>query len=85
MTVNCNRIVALDDKTMQEKSSLGRSVSIAIHTVLSNCYKAIETLETSHAATGAEVVYLRAATSKLETAAQALRGMREILEMGKAI
>jgi len=83
MGVNCNKIIAFDEKTMQEKSSLGRSVSIAIHTALSNCYKAIETLEMSRAATGAEVVYLRAATSKLETAAQALRGMREILERGK--
>jgi hypothetical protein len=76
-------MVQLDVKTLEEKSSLGRSVSIAIHDALSNCYKAIETLEMSRAATGAEAVYLRAATNKLQTAKQALGGMREILDKGK--
>jgi len=83
MSVNCNTIVALDDKTLEEKSSLGRSVSVSIHAALSNCYKAIETLEMSHTATGAEAVYFYAAITKLEAASQALRQMREILAKGK--
>jgi hypothetical protein len=82
MSEVCNAILALDDKALEEKSSLGWSVSIAVHAALSNCYKAIETLEINRAATGAEIVYLRAATSKLETAAEALRRMREILAEG---
>jgi len=54
-----------------------------VHAALSNCYKAIETLEMNRTATGAEAVYFRAAASKLESAAQALRGMREILATGR--
>jgi len=83
MSVNCNRRVVFDSETMEEKSSLGQSVSITVHAALSNCYKAIETLEMSRAATGAEAVYLRAATSKLEATAQALHRMREILAKGR--
>lgn len=83
MSQVCNTILALDEKSLEEKSSLGSSVSIALHSVLSSCYKAFETLETNRATTGAEAVYLRAATSKLETAAQALRRMREILAGGR--
>lgn len=83
MSVNCNRIFMLDAEALEEKYSLGRSVSIAVHAALSNCYKAMETLGMSRAATGAEVVYFRAATDKLETAAQALRRQREILARGR--
>jgi hypothetical protein len=83
MAQNCNRIIPFDEDTLQQKSALGLSVSVALHAALSNCYKAIEVLETSRAASGAEAVYLRAATVKLETAAQALRGMRDILAKGR--
>jgi len=83
MSVNCNTVVAFDPNTLEAKSSLGRSASIAVHAALGDCYKAIETVELSRATTGAEVVYLRAATSKLGTAAEALRGMREILSRGR--
>jgi hypothetical protein len=83
MATNCNKIVQFDNNTLEAKSSLGRSASIAVHAALSDCYKAIETLEMSRSATGAEIVYLRAATNKFETAAQALRGMREILARGR--
>jgi hypothetical protein len=82
MSSICNRILALDEKLLEEKSSLGLSVSISVHAALSNFHKASEILETNRAATGAEVVYLRAAVSKLEAAAQALRKMRDILTQG---
>jgi hypothetical protein len=68
---------------LEEKYSLGHSVSIAVHAALSNCYKAFETLGMSHAVTGAEIVYFRAATDKLEVAVQALRRQREILATGR--
>jgi len=83
MSVNCNRLVDFDDDTLELKSSLGRSVSIAVHAAMSDCYKAIESLEVRRAATGTEVVYLRAATGKLDSAAEALRGMRQILTKGR--
>jgi hypothetical protein len=91
MSVNCNTIVEdyvdvvikFDENVIKTKSSLGRSASIAIHAALSDCYKAMETLESSTSVTGGEAVYLRAAINKLETAAQALRGMREILARGR--
>lgn len=83
MSVNCNRIAQLHQSQLEEKSALGRRASMAVHGALSHCYRAIETLEASGAATGAEGVYLTAATSKLDTAADALRGMRDILLTGK--
>lgn len=83
MSVNCNKIVQFDDDTLEAKSSLGRSASAAVHAALSDCYKAIETLEANRSATGAETVYLQSARTKLETAAEALRGMREILSKGE--
>jgi len=82
MSVNCNSILQAGAKDLEEKADLGRSASIAIHAALSNCYKAVETLETSRTATGAEVVYFRATANKLEAAAQALRGMLDILAKG---
>jgi len=83
MSQNCNTIIDFDTHTLEKKRSLGRSASIAIHSALSTAYKAIETLETRQASTGAEVVYLRAALGKLQAAAQAVRGMREILVTGE--
>src|SRR4051812_20765920 len=82
MAQNCNAIIPFEPNTLEAKAALGRSASIALHAALSDCFKAIETLETRQASTGAEVVYLRAATGQLETTVQALRGMREILETG---
>jgi hypothetical protein len=82
MSEVCNTIAALDANAVEEKASLGWTVSIAIHAALSNCYKAVETVEINGGAIGAEAVYLHAAVSKLETAAQALRRMREILTEG---
>jgi hypothetical protein len=82
MSQNCNRVIAFDPETLDRKSSLGRSASSAVHAALSDCYRAVEDLETRQAATGAEVVYLRAAAGKFEAAAQALRGMRDILVTG---
>lgn len=93
MAVNCNRVssnlqafdpsIPFTDDIIETKSSLGRTASIAIHAARSNCYKALETLEMSPTVNGSEVVYLRAATSKLNTAAKAIRGMRDILARGK--
>ena len=79
MSEVCNKILPLDITELEEKSALGLSVSIALHASLSNCFKAIEILETNRTATGAEAVYFRAAISKLETAEQALRKIHEIL------
>jgi len=83
MAVNCNKRVIFDPDTMEAKSSLGRSASVAAHAALSDCYKGIEILESNRAATGAEGVYFHAASRKFEAAAQALRGMREILTGGE--
>jgi hypothetical protein len=93
MAVNCNKVASVlqafdqsapfDDDTIEAKSSFGRSASMSVNSALSDCYKAIETLEMSRATIGAEVVYLRAAINKLETAERALRGMREILARGR--
>lgn len=83
MAVNCNTIVPLDAHMLDKKAALGRSVSVAVHAALSNCYRAIEALEVSCTRTGAEVVYLQTAITKLDAAAQALCGMREILATGK--
>jgi hypothetical protein len=83
MSVNCNsRVVQFDKNTLEAKYSLGLSASIDAHAALSDCYKGIEALETNREATGAEVVYFRAAISKFETVVQALRRMREILATG---
>jgi len=63
---------------LEAKSALGRSVSADVLGALSDCYKAIEHLQTEQAAKF-EVVYLRSATAKLKTAEKALRKMRDIL------
>jgi hypothetical protein len=74
----CNTIASLDQNTMEEKSALARSVSIAMLGALSDCYKAIENLQTPHAAKS-EVVYLQSAVAKLETGEKALCKIRDIL------
>jgi len=79
MSANCNKTVILDDRTLEEKSSFGRAVSISIHAALNNCYKGIETLEAGRTATGAETVYFHAAKNKLQAARQGLGAMLDIL------
>jgi hypothetical protein len=75
----CNAQAAeLDAPTVEAKSALGRAVSIAVLGALSDCYKAIENLQTEHAAK-TEVVYLRSAAAKLETGEKALHKMWDIL------
>lgn len=74
----CNRIVSLNPNKMEEKSALGRSVSIAVLGALSDCYKAIENLQTKHMAKF-EVVYLQSAATKLETGEKALCKIRDIM------
>jgi len=75
---NCNTVAALDTPELEAKSALGRSVSADVLGALSDCYKAIEHLQTEHAAKF-EVVYLRSATAKLGSAEKALHKMRDIL------
>ncbi|MCA9863263.1 MAG: hypothetical protein KC432_09590 [Thermomicrobiales bacterium] len=83
MAQNCNKIVAFDTNTLQRKSSLGRSASVAIHAALSATYRGVEALETRQAFTGSEVVYFSAALGKLREASRALQGMRDILVTGE--
>jgi hypothetical protein len=79
VSILCNAQAAeLDAPTIEAKSALGRSVSIAVLGALSDCYKAIENLQTEHAAK-TEVVYLRSAAAKLETGEKALHEMWDIL------
>lgn len=78
MTQVCNTIALLDSNTIEEKTALGRSVSIAMLGALSDCYKAIENLQTKHVATS-EVVYLQSAVAKLETGEKALCKIRDIM------
>lgn len=78
MSQVCNRIASLDPNTLEEKSALGRSVSIAMLGALSDCYKAIENLQARHMTTF-EVVYLQSAVVKLETGEKALCMIRDIM------
>jgi hypothetical protein len=83
MSVNCNKLIPFDSDTLEAKASLGRAVSVALNAALRHSCKAIEIMESSRAATGAEVVYLRASGSKLDTAVHGLHGMKEILVGGR--
>ncbi len=79
MAVNCNKIAALDEAQMEAKASFAKATTIALLGAVSDCYRAAEMLQAKLEAKP-EIVYLRSANAKLQTATTALLRTREILE-----